>query len=183
MTQTLDFVQDRFPSIFVPLKVLLIIWNKTFVIVQWFLLMHDIFNFYFPGFESFVWFWEVGQGSRQYVRLVGEKGEASFVTYSPPKPSPPGRSLDDLNRGWSLKRYANEIIWLRWYILIFEPRVSQQHISVGELKNKEQDHLRMNVAPDLNNQIRSIDLFTSMIIKKNRSKVCDSDWIVIGSHW
>ena len=142
-------------------------------------MIHFTLICYFPGFESFVWFWEVGQGSRQYVRLVGEKGEASFVTYSPPKPSPPGRSLDDLNFGWSLKRYANEIIWLRWYILIFEPRVSQQHISVGELKNKEQDHLRMNVAPDLYNHLWSIDRFISMIIKKNRSKVGDSNWIVI----
>ena len=110
MPQTWHFVQDVFSSIFVHLNVLLIILNKTFVIVQCFLLMHDIFNFYFPGFESFLWFWEVGQGSRQYVRLVGEKGEASFVTYSPPKPSPPCRSLADLNRGLSLKRYANEII-------------------------------------------------------------------------
>ena len=45
---------------------------------------------------------------------------------------------------------------------------------------KKQDHLRMNVAPDLNNHLRSIDLFRSMIIKKNRSKVRDSHWIVIG---
>ena len=43
-----------------------------------------------------------------------------------------------------------------------------------------QDHLRMNIAPDINNQLRSIDLFRSMIIKKNRSKVHDSYWIVIG---
>ena len=39
---------------------------------------------------------------------------------------------------------------------------------------------RMNIAPDLNNHLRSIDLFRSMIIKKNRSKVRDSHWIVIG---
>ena len=44
----------------------------------------------------------------------------------------------------------------------------------------QQDHLRMNVSPDLNNHLRSIDHFRSMIIKKNRSKVRDSHWIVIG---
>ena len=35
----------------------------------------------------------------------------------------------------------------------------------------------MNVAPDLNNHLRSRDLFRSLIIKKNRSKVRDSHWI------
>ena len=41
--------------------------------------------------------------------------------------------------------------------------------------------LRMNVAPDLNNHLLSIDLFRSiMIIKKNRLKVRDSLWMVIG---
>ena len=45
---------------------------------------------------------------------------------------------------------------------------------------QEQDHLRMNVATDLKNHLRSIDLFRSMIIKKNKSKVCDSHWIVMG---
>ena len=43
----------------------------------------------------------------------------------------------------------------------------------------KQDHLRMNVAPDLNNHLWPIDLFRSMIIKKNRSKACDSHRIVI----
>ena len=46
--------------------------------------------------------------------------------------------------------------------------------------NRALDHLRMNVAPDINNHLRSIDLFRSMIIKKNRSKVLDSHCIVIG---
>ena len=40
--------------------------------------------------------------------------------------------------------------------------------------------IRINVAPDLNNHLRSIDLFRSMIIKKNRSKVRDSHCIDIG---
>ena len=31
--------------------------------------------------------------------------------------------------------------------------------------------IRINVAPDLNNHLQSLDLFRSMIIKKNRSKV------------
>ena len=52
---------------------------------------------------------------------------------------------------------------------------------------QKQDLLRMNVAPDLNNHLQSIDLFRLMIVKKNRSKVRDSHWIVIGwsldSHW
>ena len=39
----------------------------------------------------------------------------------------------------------------------------------------------MNVAPDLNNHLRSIDLFRSMIIKKTQSKVPDSHRIVIGN--
>ena len=30
----------------------------------------------------------------------------------------------------------------------------------------------MNIAPDINNHLRSIDLFRSMIILNNRSKVC-----------
>ena len=47
-------------------------------------------------------------------------------------------------------------------------------------KKWKQDHLRMNVAQDLNNHLWSIDLFRSMIIKKNRSKVRDGYWIVIG---
>ena len=42
----------------------------------------------------------------------------------------------------------------------------------------KQDHLRMNVAPDLNNHLWSIDLFRSMIIK-NRLRICDSHWIGI----
>ena len=50
---------------------------------------------------------------------------------------------------------------------------------VKYFKLNKQDHLRMNVAPDLNNHLRSIDLFRSMIIKKNRSKVHDGHWIVI----
>ena len=45
---------------------------------------------------------------------------------------------------------------------------------------RKQDHLRMNVAPDLNNHLWSINMFRSMIIKKNRSKVRESHWIVIG---
>ena len=44
----------------------------------------------------------------------------------------------------------------------------------------KQDHLRMNVAQDFNNHLRSIDLFRSMIIKKDRSKVRYSHWITIG---
>ena len=47
-------------------------------------------------------------------------------------------------------------------------------------REEKQDHLRMNVALDLIGHLRSIDLFRSMIIKKNRSKVRDSHWIVIG---
>ena len=43
----------------------------------------------------------------------------------------------------------------------------------------QQYHLWMNVAPDLNNHLWSIDLFRLMIIKKNRSKVHDSHLIVI----
>ena len=50
----------------------------------------------------------------------------------------------------------------------------------------QQYHLWMNVAPDLNNHIRSIDLFSSMIIKKIDQKFVrviglssDSHWIVI----
>ena len=35
----------------------------------------------------------------------------------------------------------------------------------------KQDHLRMNVAPDIKNHLWSIDLFRSMISKINRSKV------------
>ena len=58
---------------------------------------------------------------------------------------------------------------------------------VYSFSRQKQDLLRMNVAPDLNNHLQSIDLFRSMIIKKNRSKVRDSHWIVIGwsldSHW
>ena len=46
--------------------------------------------------------------------------------------------------------------------------------------SEKEDHLRMNVAPDLNNHLWSIDLFRSMIIKKNSTKVRDSHWIVIG---
>ena len=42
------------------------------------------------------------------------------------------------------------------------------------------DHLRMNLAPDLNKHLQPIDIFRSMIIQKNRSKVLDSHWIVVG---
>ena len=37
----------------------------------------------------------------------------------------------------------------------------------------------MNIAMGINNHMMSIDLFRSMIIKKSRSKVRDSHWIVI----
>ena len=48
-------------------------------------------------------------------------------------------------------------------------------LAVGSEKfNNQQDHLGMNIAPDLHNHLRSIDLFRSMIINKNRSKVLDS---------
>ena len=40
--------------------------------------------------------------------------------------------------------------------------------------------IRINVAPDLNNHLQSLDLFRSMIIKKNRSKVRDGHWKLIG---
>ena len=47
----------------------------------------------------------------------------------------------------------------------------------GQLK---QDHLKMYNSTESNTPLRSIDLFRSMIIKKNRSKVRDSHSIVIG---
>ena len=43
----------------------------------------------------------------------------------------------------------------------------------------KQDHLRMNNSTGSNNHLQSIDLFRSMIIKKNKSKVRDRYWIVI----
>ena len=46
-------------------------------------------------------------------------------------------------------------------------------------REEKQDHLRMNVAPDLISHLQSIDLFRLMIMQKNRSKVPDSHWIVI----
>ena len=72
------------------------------------------------------------------------------------------------------------------FALVFQQK-GMLHAGLGNLKHMsdikwlltKQDHLRMNVAPDLNNHIRSIDLFRSMIIKKNRSKAHDSLWIVI----
>ena len=57
------------------------------------------------------------------------------------------------------------------------PRRSILANFVGANRNSKfmkQDHLRMNEVPDLNNHLWSIDLFRSMIIKKNRSKVRDS---------
>ena len=51
---------------------------------------------------------------------------------------------------------------------------------IQKLPKREQDHPRMNAAPDLNNHLGSKDLFRSMIIKKNRSKFCYSNWIFIG---
>ena len=38
----------------------------------------------------------------------------------------------------------------------------------------KQDHLRMNLAPDLNKHLQPIDIFRSMIIQKNRQKVRDN---------
>ena len=46
-------------------------------------------------------------------------------------------------------------------------------------KMTKQDHLRMNNSTGSNNHLQSIDLFRSMIIKKNKSKVRDRHWIVI----
>ena len=75
-----------------------------------------------------------------------------------------------------------------WVETAFERSSSVQRLRCLALKSHshstqssvKQDHLGMNVAPDLNNHLRSIDLFRSTIIKKNRSKVCDSNSIVIG---
>ena len=38
---------------------------------------------------------------------------------------------------------------------------------------RNQDHLRMNIAPDINNHLRSKDITRSMIIKNKSSQVCD----------
>ena len=63
-------------------------------------------------------------------------------------------------------------------VLYILTRIEQQ-FSIRWIPSN-QDHLWMNIAPDLNNHLRSIDLLRSMIIKKNRSKVRDSHWILIG---
>ena len=50
---------------------------------------------------------------------------------------------------------------------------------VADAGSVPRSSIRINVAPDLNNHLQSLDLFRSIIIKK-RSKVRDSYWMAIG---